>query len=444
MSIISGIGKKCGALIILLICAGCGGGGGGSTSYNSMKNNQTATGTNSSTTEQNTTSGQQNSSSNVPSEDVQAVAAGGNMFALELYRSIKDETEGNIIISPYGISLLMSMLYAGAEDNTAAQIADTMHFASDTQKHHKAFEALDTKLMSRGQGASGANGDPFRLSIAKSIWTQQGIPLQEDFTNILDSFYGAGKSEVDFISNPGQAVDQINNWVVEQTLGKIEKIIEDVDEDTRLVAADAIYFSAAWRYSFDEALTANAPFDLPDGSNVSVPMMVIPSDIRIPRLDYRDGLAFTAIDIPYDGNEISMLIILPELGDFTSVEDVLDYEWFNDVLDSLDVDEVTLSMPKFSMESKFDDLKDIISQMGISDVDFSGIYKGNTVFLDKLKQKALIEINESGTVATAVTSGELDLSYTGVTLNRPFLFFIRDAETGTILFMGRVMNPLQS
>jgi serpin B len=381
--------------------------------------------------------------------DEQASLVEGNSdFAFELYQALKGK-DGNLFYSPYSISLALAMTYAGARGETADQMAAVLKFMLEQERLHTAFNWLDAELASRGEGAEGKDGEGFRLNIANAIWGQKDYEFLSDFLDVLAENYGAGLRILDFINETEQSRITINDWISDQTEGRIEDLIPQgaIDALTRLVLTNAIYFNAAWAYPFDEEMTADSPFYLLDGGQVIVPMMK-----QTESFGYAEGEGYQAVELPYDGDELSMVILLPESGNFEVFEEGLQVQQVSDIISSLQPTEVALTMPQIEFDSEFS-LKDTLAGMGMrdafspDDADFSGMTGNPELFISDVIHKAFVAVDEAGTeaaAATAVIVGATAIpeeSPVEVTIDRPFIFLIRDIETGAILFVGRVLNP---
>jgi serine protease inhibitor len=387
------------------------------------------------------------SSPDVSSGDQELLVAGNSAFAFALYQALKGE-EGNLFYSPYSISLALAMTYAGARGETAQQMADTLQFLLEQARLHPAFNWLDAELAGRGQGAQGKDGEGFRLNIVNAIWGQKDYEFMADFLGVLAENYGAGLRIVDFITKTEASRLAINQWVSNQTEGRIEDLIPEgaISELTRLVLTNAIYFNAAWAYPFAKGLTADGPFYLLNGGQVTVPMMR-----QTESFGYTKGEGYQAVELLYDGGELSMVILLPEAGSFEAFEEGLGAQQVADIVGDLQPIEVALTMPKFEFESEFK-LKDTLSAMGMpiafspDEADFSGMTGSRDLYISKVLHKAFVSVGEAGTEAAAATAvimdrGAMPDQPVEITIDRPFIFLIRDIETGAILFVGRVLNP---
>ncbi|MEJ2046788.1 MAG: serpin family protein [Dehalococcoidia bacterium] len=371
---------------------------------------------------------------------------GNNTFAVSLYQALRGGS-GNLFYSPYSISLALAMTYAGARGETEQQMADTLHFTLPQNRLHPAFNSLNIELAKRGQGAKGKDDEGFRLHIVNAIWGQKGYQFLSSFLDTLAENYGAGLRILDFIEAPEESRITINDWVSEQTEGRIKDLIPQgmIDSLTRLVLTNAIYFNAAWAFPFNEDLTSDGVFHLINGDEVTVPMMR-----QSESFGYAEGDNYQAIELPYDGNELSMVILLPASGEFSAFESSLDLAKLQEIIDDIHYRQVALTMPKFEFESSLD-LKSTLSDMGMpiafsSDADFSGMTGNRELSITDVVHKAFVSVDESGTeaaAATAVIVGLTAIPEEPVTVNidRPFVFMIRDISTGTVLFLGRILDP---
>jgi serpin B len=385
-------------------------------------------------------------SPNVDTIDLAMLVNGNSDFAFDLYQALNKEDD-NIFYSPYSISLALAMTYAGARGETEQQMADTLHFILSQDRLHPAFNSLDIELSQRGEGAQGKDGEGFRLNIVNAIWGQKDYEFLTTFLDTLAENYGAGLRLLDFISAPEESRLTINNWASDQTEGRIEDLIPQglINEFTRLVLTNAIYFNAAWQYPFSEDITGDGAFYLLDGGEVTVPMMR-----QTESFGYAEGEGYQAVELPYDGSELSMVILLPQAGQFEMFEDLLDTQRVDTIVNDLAQRPVILAIPKFEFESDFS-LKESLAGMGMpvafsGDADFSGMTGNRDLFIADVVHKAFVSVDEAGTEAAAATAVVMTVSAVPgtpvkVTIDHPFIFLIRDIDTGTILFVGRVVNP---
>ncbi len=385
-------------------------------------------------------------SPNVTEDEVALLIEGNSAFAFNLYQQLKQK-EGNLFYSPHSISLALAMTYAGARGETEQQMADTLKFLLEQDRLHPAFNWLDIELAKRGEGAQGKDEQGFRLNIVNAIWGQKDYTFLPDFLDVLAENYGAGLRILDFIKEAEKCRLTINDWVSKQTEGRIKDLIPQgaIDELTRLVLTNAIYFNAAWEYPFAKEVTADGTFYLLDGGQVTVPMMR-----QTESFGYTKGEGYQAVELLYDGEELSMVILLPASGNFQAFESGLQAQKVADIISSLQLTKVALTMPKFEFDSGFS-LKDTLTEMGMpiafsGAADFSGMTGAPDLCISEVLHKAFVSVDEKGTEAAAATAVIMRETATPgqpveVTLDRPFIFLIRDIGTGAVLFVGRVVNP---
>ncbi|MGA2159010.1 MAG: serpin family protein [Dehalococcoidia bacterium] len=378
--------------------------------------------------------------------DLSELVGGNNQFAVALYQILKSGA-GNLFYSPYSISMALAMTYAGARGTTAQQMADTLHFTLAQDSLHTTFNGLDQELASRGQGAKDKEGQAFKLNIVNALWGQRGYQFLSQYLDLLAQDYGAGMRLMDFRNDPDGSRQTINKWVADQTKDKIQDLIPPgaIDTMTRLVLTNAIYFNAAWATAFDKGATKDDKFYLNDGSSVNVPMMH-----ESESLGYAEGSGYKAVELPYSGNELSMVIFLPDIGTFNQFESAFAADKYNGIIQSLSGKQVALTMPRFKYDSQFS-LNKALSDMGMpvaftGDADFSGMTGNRDLSISDVIHKAYVAVDESGTEAAAATAvimrlTAMPLSPAEVKVDHPFIFVIRDIQTGTVLFIGRVLNP---
>jgi serpin B len=395
---------------------------------------------------------QRDTSPDVLPADLEELVAGNRAFAADFYQAVRDR-DGNLFYSPYSLSTALAMTYAGARENTAIQMADVLHLSLPQERLPPAFNALDLELASRGSQSGGADEpQPFQLSVANSLWAQYDYPFLAEFMDLLARNYGAGLRLADFASSPEPARQEINDWVYRETQEKISDLIPEgaIDELTRLVLANAIYFKADWIQPFAKESTQDAPFTLLDGSQVQVSMM---AHAKPRSLNYASGEGFQAVELPYVGDQISMVVLVPDKGRFADFEAGLDGAFLGAILSSLEPRTVDLRLPKFNFESEYD-LRDTLSAMGMPDAfdadlaDLSGMDGTQLLYIGNVFHKAFVAVDEKGTEAAAATAVVVQLESAimqdiVLTVDRPFIFLIQDKPSGAILFMGRVLDPTE-
>lgn len=382
--------------------------------------------------------------------DLETLVADNTDFGLALYQHIRTEENGNIIFSPYSISTALAMLYAGAANQTASQMAEALHFSLPQEILHRGLNYLSLEMDSRGAGASGSDGGEFRLNISNATWIQPDFNILSAYLDALMINYGAGVNLLDFKSDPEKSRLNINDWVAEQTEDKIIDLFPEgaINIDTQMVLVNTVYFNAAWLNTFDESDTQEDPFYLLDDTTTVVPTMH-----QTEYLQNSIGDDYQAVSLPYDGNELCMDIIIPDKGQFEAFEASMDAAVISEIITRMAKDNVEISMPKWEYKSKFP-LKEKLSTMGMPiafkpySADFSGITGQPDLFIQGVEHQAFIKVNESGTEAAAATGGSFGVTAVPsppvvIKIDRPFIYFIRDIETQTILFVGRVLDPNQ-
>jgi serpin B len=376
--------------------------------------------------------------------DLKVVSQGINKFSFDLYKKLKDKNkEENLLYSPASISITLAMTYAGASGNTEKQMANVLNFTLPQHRIHLAYSKLIENLKS--------NKD-YELNIANALWLQKDYKYLQEFLNIMEKYYKGGFNEVDYKTNPEGARRKINDWVSRETKGKIKDILNpgDIKEYTRFVLTNAIYFKGKWQTEFDKKSTKDEDFYLINGQKTKVKMMY-QNNI----FNYYENDDLQLLEIPYKGNKISMVIILPKVGKFKTVENMMDEKKLQEWMKSARKKEVVTYIPRFKFTQRFE-LSENLFEMGMEDafdedkVDFSGISGEKDLYIRNVIHKAFVEVNEEGTEAAAATAvgGWLIISLHQEQVlpiifnaDHPFIFLIRDKETGSILFMGRVMDP---
>ncbi len=384
-----------------------------------------------------------------PLEELAELAANNSAFAVDLYQQLASQ-KGNIFYSPYSISSALAMTYAGAEGNTAEEMASVFHFLDDEDKLHAGFNALAQHLEGLAEmDIPEDQGDPFQLNIANSIWGQKDYHFEEDFLDTLAVNYGAGLRLLDYIQAPEESRQTINQWVSDETKEKIQDLIPEgaITPDTRLVLSNAIYFKATWMDQFEEALTEDGIFYGLDGEEIEVPMMSSGSDTN---LAYYEGEGYQAVALPYLGGQVSMLVLIPDEGSFKEFEAGFSSQMLDEIVSKMVYTPIQLRFPKFEFEYEIS-LRETLAAMGMPEAltaaaDFSGMTGDKDLYISDVFHKAYVGVDEAGTEAAAATAVVMRLTAAPMdplqlTVDRPFLFAIRDHQTNTILFMGRVVSP---
>jgi serpin B len=376
--------------------------------------------------------------------DKEIIVEDNNKFAFDLYSQVRKD-DGNLFFSPFSISTALAMTYAGAKGNTETQMAETLRFSLSQERLHPAFLTLMQEL----QADSEKKG--FELSIANALWGQEGYKFHEAFIDITESYYEAGFKEADFIKNIEQTRQSINTWVEEKTKDKIKELIKPgiLNDLTRLVLTNAIYFKGKWMSQFIKERNSQQEFKLLSGKKVEIPMMN-----QTKEFGYFENDGLQVLEMPYEGDKLAMVILLPkETNSINNLENSLSPENVKGWLSRLQKQEVIVFMPKFKMTSEFE-LNKTLEILGMTDAfskkaDFSGMTPDPVgLYISKVIHKAFVDVNEEGTEAAAATA--VVMTFGGMPkpkpkpvfrADRPFVFVIRDMKSGSILFMGRVMDP---
>ena len=388
---------------------------------------------------------------NVGENQVEQLAIDNTTFALAFYELIREYDE-NLIFSPFSLSLALSMTLAGAETSTQQAMLEALQFSMDEGEIHPTFNALllaieasqaidDTDL---------SEGGNFQLNIANSIWGQDGFEFKEPFLDTLAVNYGAGLNIVDYMSDPESARLAINEWVEAETEEKIQDLIPPnaITPLTRLVLANAIYFNGSWMYPFDLNATAPGTFYLLDGSEISAEMMKLFGE----NLLYAKDNDFQAVRLPYLSSDFAMTLIVPDAGAFESVQGALSTSFINDISDMMRSELINLEMPKFDFETEIN-ANEVLKSLGMEEAfdpdvsDFKGIADVDDLHITDVLQKATITVDEEGTEAAAATAVIVGVESMpmdepiSLVVDRPFFFLIQHIPTGTILFMGHIVQP---
>jgi serpin B len=386
-------------------------------------------------------------SPDVGQDELTTRVAGNNAFAFDLYQIVREEKE-NAFYSPHSIALALAMAYAGARGETEEEMAETLRYTLSQDRLHAAFNALALHLASRDAEPEEESEKRFRLVVANSIWGQSGYSFLQEYLDVLTRNYGLGLRLLDFSQAPEEARQAINTWVSDRTSGQIQNLIPQgiINTMTRLILTNAIYFRASWKYPFDDGNTTDGTFRLLSGEGINTLVME-----QTQQFDYAEGEGYQAVELPYVGEDVSMVIIAPELEQFGAFEANLDADRVDSVLENLERTNVTLRMPKFEFGSDFQ-LSKTLRDMGMpaafsaEEADLSGIDGTQRLFIRDVLHKGFVSVDEMGTEAaasTAVVIEEESVPPTPieVTIDSPFIFVIRDAETGAVLFVGRVLDP---
>lgn len=415
------------ALVLLPACAGAIGGGGEMSIAQSSKprnTNPTSTG-----------------------ETQSTLVADNNAFGMDLYKALSTQS-GNLFLSPYSISVALAMTQAGARGDTLQQMNQVLHFSLPPEKLHPGFNALQLALNNREKNDQDANKRDFELRVTNAIWGEKTFSFKPEYLDLLAEDYGAGMRLLDFKNSPEPARQAINQWVSDETEQRIKDLLPPgtIDQLTRLVLTNAIYFKSSWQSQFNAANTKSGDFTLLDGSKVQAQMMSQSS-----QYGYAKGTGYQAVELPYESGKLSMVILMPDEGQFSEIEKSLDGARLDAIRSELQSTQVNLSLPKFQIESEFG-LADTLKAMGMPDAftpdkaDFSGMDGERDLYISDVVHKAFVTVDENGTEAAAATgvvvgTTAMPAQVVDLTIDHPFIFFITDKQSGAVLFVGRMVNP---
>ena len=364
-------------------------------------------------------------------------------FFEQLYQN--PSMEENLFYSPYSVFTALAMTYEGAKETTASEMAEVLNIQQDNESFHSYVHSLYTHLNKDSE---------YTISTANALWIRENYQILNTYLDTVETYYQATSQRVDF-SKPAQAAEIINQWVENNTNNLIQDLISPSDinpELCRLILTNAIYFNGTWQVQFDEANTTDREFELPSGENTTVSTMTLTGTED--RFNYTETEELQLLELPYAGNEISMIIGLPKEGvPLSTVINDLNETKYNAWFDSMEKEEVDIYLPKFKIETPVLNLNQHLQNLGIqkaftTGADFSGITGNKDLHISDVLHKAYIDVNEKGTEAAAATAVIMRLTSNGGTssritfdCNHPFFFMLQHKETGTILFMGTVEHP---
>lgn len=380
-----------------------------------------------------------------------AFARSTQEFGVDLYRRLatRDAASGNLLISPASLATALAMTYGGARGQTATQMAQVLHFGDDAEALHRAAHAQIARWNDERRSS-------YTLRVVNRIFVHNRTPVNESFGALTRDFYAAPAEEVDFGADPEAARSHINGWIEEQTNDRIQNLLppNSIDDLTRMVLTNAIYFLGNWQTQFDPQQTRPGPFHLRAGGNVQAQMMHLSANFQ-----YTADGDVQVLQLPYAGGELAMTIVLPVPGrDVSALERALSASQLVGWFDALAPSRVDVELPRFTIEPERSlTLKPHLEAMGMplpfsTAADFSAMSDPanpeEDLHIDNAYHRAFVQVNEEGTEAAAASAvvmaprGGPAAGPLQFTADRPFLFFIRDVRSGSILFMGRLENPV--
>jgi len=379
------------------------------------------------------------------SSGVANVVEANNQFAFEYYSHLKNRETGNIFFSPFSISSALVMTYEGAREQTAKEMQSVLHFPADDNLRRTEYLKIFNELNKKDK--------KYELNIANALWAQKDYQFLSDYIDTVEKYYGGKTNNLDFVKDPEGSRVTINDWVEKQTKDKIKDLIPQgvINDMTRLVLTNAIYFKGEWVKQFDKENTTDEDFRINENDSVKVPMMQRTDEEA--EFNYAENKDLQILEMPYSGEDLSMLILLPKNDDLAKVENSLSTENLAQWKKDLKKQRVEVFVPKFKFETKYlmtEDLKamGMPTAFGLG-ADFSGMDGKKDLFISAVIHQAFVEVNEEGTEAAAATGvvmmlGALPGEETKIPVFRadhPFIFLIQEKNSGNILFVGRVVNP---
>ena len=384
----------------------------------------------------------------VSDTELAAVVSGNTEFALKVFPLLDTSPDSNTFFSPYSITQAFALLAPGARGNTLTEIEQTLSFPLQPDRRNAAFNKLDLLLAGKTNGQVMPNGQTVpRMTNANAVWGQKGFPILPGYLDVLAVNYGAGLNQVDFIDDTEEARQSINTWVEDRTNDRIKDLIPQggVSTLTRLVLTNAVWFKSNWASQFSENNTTSRPFTSRDGSSSPAPFMR--QTFSVP---YSKVAGCQAVDLPYAGDELSMLVIMPDAGTFDRFLGSLTPTVLADITGQLATKTVDLSLPKFTF-TRSASMRTILESLGMREAfdpalaDLSGIDGQRDLFVDGVFHQAFIAVDEVGTEAAAATGIVVGITSAPIpeltlTVDHPFVFLIRDRETGLVIFLGKVVS----
>lgn len=369
------------------------------------------------------------------------VVTANTAFGLELYPHVRGSAP-NLVYSPLSISTALAMSYAGARHETAAQIARALQVTNEADLIHRGYGGLARTL-------SDQNVDSLSINLVNSLWIQGGISYGMDFLQVLEREYRSEMRQVDFQSEPEAAREIINEWVSERTRELIPNLLSPdvITGETRLVLVNALYFKGEWARGFSKEATSPGPFYLTPNKSVEVPMMRQESSLR-----HESSRDHDIVELPYANSTMSMVLVVPKRSSTREFLGASTAASLNALFDGLKSGKVDLTMPKFQVRSPIA-LKGALAAMGMrapfdpDQADFSPITRDISLYISHVAHEATITVDEIGTEAAAATAVVMVPTSANIakpvkiTFDRPFVFFLRDRDTGAILFMGELQDP---
>ncbi|MGV3622261.1 MAG: serpin family protein [Archangium sp.] len=369
-----------------------------------------------------------------------------NELGFDVYKKLATG-DGNIAFSPWSIDTALALTYPGARSTTSDAMRKTMRIPLPDADFHRSMNDLTRSIDARNGNGTSTTGGPLTLRTTNQVFVEKSMTLLPDFLDVLAQEYGAGVRQVDFIEQPEPARVAINDWVKGETESLIPELLPKgiITSDTRLTLVNALYFNAAWKQPFNKGASEPGLFTKSDGTRTSATMM---NSFNAPSR-YANVNGVEALELPYSGDELGLLILAPQVGQLAAFEQTLNTSVVNGFVNALDAEQTRgVSVPRFEAKSQAR-LDEILKELGMSiafesGADFTGIDGKPGLFISAVVHEAVVKVSEAGTeaaAATAVVVGRDSVPSFDVMIDRPFVYLVRDRSSGVVLFAGRVMAP---
>ena len=371
-------------------------------------------------------------------QSVKTLVDAMNGFSFDLYEKFIEDNDGNIFFSPYSIFVALAMTYEGGRGETAAEMYDILKFQQNNEVSLCTFGKIYNLLNQQKE---------YTINTANALWIKNNYPFLDEYLNFIEKYYMGKSTEVDFSDVEGTS-KLINDWIESNTNGKIKDLIKSSDIDpfyTALILTNAIYFKGTWETEFDPVNTIDSNFEISPDNNVIASMMNIDEG----NFNYTETSDLQILELPYNGDEVSMIVVLPKENNISIAEQAINPISLKDWRNSFERVDVDLSIPKFKLETEYN-LKNYLNRLGMNisftpNADFSGMNGFKDLYIGKVIHKAFVEVNEEGTEAAGATAVHMVLTsipnIVTFRADHSFLFLIQHKETENILFMGRISDP---
>ncbi|MFC1625674.1 serpin family protein [Patescibacteria group bacterium] len=376
---------------------------------------------------------------------INSIVDANNQFAFDYYFKLKEKEGGNIFFSPFSISSALAMTYEGARNKTAEEMISVFHFPKNDNLRRTEYANVYNEINKEDK--------KYELKIANALWVQEDYKFLKDYLDVVEKYYAGKATNLDFVKDTENSRLTINNWVEEQTNNKIIDLIpqDALNKMTRLVLTNAIYFKGEWVKQFNKDDTKETDFRVSNNDIVKAEMMQRTDEEA--KFNYYENDNLQILELPYSGEELSMLILLPKNDDLATLESLLNISKLSEWKNNLENQRVKVYIPKFKFETKYimtGDLKEMGMPIAFSsDANFSGMDGTENLFISNVIHQAFVEVNEEGTEAAAATAVIIEyrssvsnaLEIPVFRADHPFIFIIQENASGNILFIGRVASP---